>query len=89
MNRREKQLKEVLKIKKLYNRYQKSKRRDVLKDYLILNGGLENIKNTFGSTKRFLWFLGPDGYSVFSRQYIEKWEKIIIELESIWENGNK
>src|SRR4051812_43739382 len=70
-------------IKRMKHHYERHNKKDMVLHYIINNGGLQGIKTKFGSLKRFLFALGPDPLCVgFTRQYIERLEKLLNELES-------
>ena len=76
---------EIIRLKKMKRMYQEQKKRDLVFDYILMNGGLDTIKIVYGSIKGFLTAIGPESYNVgFSRQYIEKLEKDLHELEKLW-----
>lgn len=72
--------KEYMRLKRLVKRYKSENKRDALKDYILAVGGLNKIKEIFGSVGIFFKYLGPGYHDIFSKQYLKRAEKQIRDI---------
>lgn len=70
--------------------YESKNKKDIVKDYLVICGGLPYIVHVFGDTGFFLDILEKEYYQIcFTRQYIDKLKVYFEQLENLYKKAGK
>lgn len=77
--------KEYMRLKRLVKKYKSENKRDALKDFILLMGGLDRIRETFGSVGIFFRYCGPGYHDIFSKAYLKRAEKQIRTIYKDYE----
>lgn len=80
---------EYMKLKRFATHYKKTKKRNCLRDYIMLNGGLDGIKEKFGDIGLFLKYCSPEYHDIFSRQHLQAFKKELQEIKGLLQVNEK
>lgn len=68
-------------IKLLKYKNKSKNKRNILKNFILINGGIEGIKKECGTISLFLKYCGPNYHDIFSREYLARAKKELLQLE--------
>lgn len=77
------------KLKRLAKKYKEKNKRDALKDFILIMGGLDKIREIFGSVGIFFRYCGPGYHEIFSSQYLKRAERQIRDIYKDYEEVKK